>query len=936
MVRPTLSAGLVLLAVLSLPLGTTTRLDAQRRVEALDRGMVAVRTGPGSAFVGWRMLGTDPLDVAFNLYRSAEGGAAVKVNDEPLAAATSLSDVGADLSRAQAWFVRPIIAGVEQAASAAFHLGADAPVRNYLEIPLQVPAGGTTLDGVNYTYSPNDCSVGDLDGDGDYEIVVKWDPSNAKDNSQSGHTGNVYLDAYTLEGAHLWRIDLGVNIRAGAHYTQFQVYDLDGDGRAEIACRTAEGSRDGAGAFVADPSRFSGTRPAVDHAADRRNAGGYILGGPEFLTLFDGLTGAELASTNYDPPRHPDTLFPSTSQINALWGDGYGNRIDRFLAATAYLDGSRPSLIMCRGYYTRSVLAAYDWRDGQLTQRWVFDTNPGGVAGEFAAYRGQGYHSLSVADVDGDGRDEIIYGACAIDDDGRGLHNTGRGHGDALHVSDIDPSRPGLEAYGVHETPSLYGTAGSELRDASTGELIFGVSGEGTDVGRGVAMDIDPRHAGYEMWASRGGLRNSRGELITSSRPSPMNFGVWWDGDLLRELLDGVEISKWNWEDNSRPVLLAATDCSSNNGTKATPAFSADILGDWREEVIWRTTDNSRLRLYTTTIETTHRLATLMHDPQYRCAVAWQNTGYNQPPHPGFFLGEGMDLQGTRDIVTSAAPGPAPSARLDNLSVRTVGGSGADTLILGFVVAGAGTQDLLIRGVGPRLADFDVTGVMTDPSLTLYERVGENEMPRGGNDDWSSAENAAEIKAVSAAVWAFSLPDPGKDAAMLRSLTPGSYTAHVSAVDGVAGVALAEVYAVTNEPDIGLINASARARAGAGDQTLIAGFVIEGTDPMLVLVRGVGPRLTDFGVADVLADPQLSIHKRLPGNTSVMLASNRDWATSGATRETFARVFAFRLYADARDAALLLRLAPGQYTAHCTGSDAAGGVVLVEVYAMPE
>jgi len=912
--------------------------QAQKLVEPLGRGVVAVRTGSSSAFVGWRLLGTDPLDIAFNLYRSTDGGAAVRVNDDPLTGATSLTDTGADLTRANAWFVRPVIAGVEQAASAAWALPADAPTRGYLEIPLQVPAGGTTTETtpVAYTYSPNDCSVGDLDGDGEYELVVKWDPSNSKDNSQSGHTGNVFLDAYTLAGAHLWRIDLGPNIRAGAHYTQVQVYDLDGDGRAEIACRTAEGSRDGTGAFVADPAKFSGPRPDIDHAAVRRNAAGYILGGPEFLTIFDGLTGAELASIAYHPPRHPDTLFPTTAQINALWGDNYGNRIDRFLAATAYLDGRRPSLVMCRGYYTRSVIAAYDWRDGQLTQRWVFDTNPGGVAGEYAAYRGQGYHSLSIADVDGDGRDEIIYGACAIDDDGEGLHTTGLGHGDALHVSDLDPHRPGLEAYGVHETPALYGAHGSDMRDALTGEVIFGVSGEGTDVGRGVAMDIDPRHPGCEVWASRGGLRTSRGELITTSRPSPMNFGVWWDGDLLRELLDGVQISKWNWEDNSRPILLEAAGCAANNGTKATPALSADLLGDWREEVLWRTSDNTALRLYTTTIETTHRLATLMHDPQYRCAVAWQNTGYNQPPHPGFFLGEGMERPGTRDITTPTAAAPAPAARLANLSVRTVGGTGGETLILGFVAAGAGTQQVLVRGVGPRLAAFGVSGVMADPRLTLYQRVAAFEEIRAENDDWSGSPDATLIASTSAALHAFTLPDPAKDAALMHGLVPSSYTAHITAVDGVAGVALAEVYAVTHDPAIRLVNASARARAGNGDQTLIAGFVIQGTEPMLVLVRGIGPRLGELGVPEALADPHLAVHKRLPAGASVVVAGNQDWVVSGISQQTFARVFAFGLSPGARDAALLLRLSPGEYTAHCSPSDGASGIALIEVYAMPE
>jgi rhamnogalacturonan endolyase len=934
--RLVFSLGLALVAlVLAAPV-----VRAQKVMEPLGRGVVAVRTGTSSAFVGWRMLGTDPLDVAFNLYRSTDGAAAVKVNADPLTGATSLTDSAADGTRAHAWYVRPVIAGVEQAASAVFTLPANAPTRNYLQVPLQVPAGGTTPDAVAYTYSPNDCSVGDLDGDGEYEIVVKWDPSNAKDNSQSGHTGNVFLDAYTLAGAHLWRIDLGVNIRAGAHYTQFQVYDLDGDGRAEIACRTAEGSRGGNGAFVADPAKFSGTLPAVDHAADRRNSSGYILGGPEFLTIFDGRTGAELASANYYPQKHPDTPFPSTSQIEAVWGDNYGNRMDRFLAAVAYLDGRRPSLVMCRGYYTgrtaslpgRTAIAAWNWRDGQLTQVWTFDTLNSAVND---SYRGEGNHNLSVADVDADGRDEIVYGSCTIDDDGRGLYATGLHHGDALHVSDLDPRRPGLEAWACHEDVAGNGGLGLTMRDARTGAVLFSVPNT-TDTGRAVAIDIDPRHAGYECWGSVGGLYSASGTQISASRPSSINFACWWDGDLLREILDSNRIDKWDWNTGTVSRLLTATDCSSNNGSKSNPALSADLLGDWREEVIWRTTDNSALRIFTTTIETPHRLATLMHDPHYRTAVAWQNTAYNQPPHPGSFIGDGMDLTGTRDIVTSLAPAPASASRLANLSVRTVGGSGGDTLILGFVVEGAGSQDVLVRGVGPRLAAFNVAGVMADPTLTLYQRVGNNDEVRGANDDWSSSENAAAIASTSAALYAFSLPNPSKDAALLRALAPSSYTAHITAVDTVAGVALAEVYAVTNTPMIRLVNASARARAGTADQTLIAGFVIDGSAPMLVLVRGVGPRLTDFQVGGVLADPQLSVFKRLPNNASIMVASNSDWATSGLSRQTFARVAAFGLNPAARDAALLVRLSPGQYTAHCAAADGSSGIALIEVYAMPE
>ena len=355
------------------------------------------------------------------------------------------------------------------------------------------------------------------------------------------------------------------------------------------------------------------------------------------------------------------------------WGDNYGNRVDRFNATIAYLDGQRPSLVMARGYYTRSVLAAWNWRDGQFTNIWTFDTGHTGTPNPYADYRGQGNHNLSVGDVDGDGKDEIMYGACAIDDDGTGLFTTGLGHGDALHMSDMDPDRPGLEVFQPHECPSCYGPNAAEFRDGRTGALIFGVQASG-DIGRGLALDVDPRFRGYEMWASGGtggmytaqqstpnAVLGPRGVQIAANKPS-INFGVWWDGDLLRELLDGTSITKWNWLAGNTTSLLAPAGVSSNNGTKATPNLSGDIFGDWREEVIWRESGNSALRIYTTTTPTTNRIYTLMHDRQYREAIAWQNSGYNQPPHPSFFLGDGMAPPPTPNIVTSLSTLLGPAA----------------------------------------------------------------------------------------------------------------------------------------------------------------------------------------------------------------------------------------------------------------------------------
>ncbi|MET8122103.1 cellulose binding domain-containing protein [Micromonospora sp. NPDC005291] len=576
------------------------------QMEDLDRGLISVRSGSGN-LVSWRLLGTETSGVAFNLYRGS-----TRVNASPITGATNYLDSGA--AAGSAYTVRAVVGGAEQAASApALEFGA-----GYLDVPLQVPAGGSTPSGESYTYSASDASVGDLNGDGSYEIVLKWEPSNAKDNSQSGYTGPVYVDAYTLTGTRLWRVDLGRNIRAGAHYTQFQVYDYDGDGRAEVAMKTADGTRSGTGQLIGSSS------------ADHRNSSGYVLAGPEYLTMFDGRTGAVLSTVNYDPPR--GTV--------SSWGDSYGNRVDRFLAGTAYLDGQRPSLIMARGYYTRAVIAAWDFRNGTLTKRWTFDSNASGNG----AAAGQGNHQLSVADVDGDGRQEIVYGAATIDDNGRLLYSTGNGHGDALHVGDLDPGRAGLEVFKVDEDASK---PSSWFADARTGQILWSTPASG-DNGRGVSADIWAGSPGAESWSSAvAGLANTRGQNI-GRKPSSANFLAWWDGDPMRELLDGTKIDKYGTGGETR--LLTGSSVASNNGTKSTPALSGDILGDWREEVIWRTTDSRALRIYSTPTPTSTRIHTLMHDPQYRVAVAWQNTAYNQPPHPGFFIGDQMASPPTPNI----------------------------------------------------------------------------------------------------------------------------------------------------------------------------------------------------------------------------------------------------------------------------------------------
>lgn len=573
--------------------------------ERLGRGVIAIRENPSTVAVSWRYLSSDPMNESFDIYRNGE-----KINNHPLKDATFFQDAYTGTES-----VLYTVKAREGKTESTYQLPANAP-SGYLNIPLNRPEDGTTPLGQNYFYTPNDASIGDVDGDGEYEIILKWDPSNAHDNSHDGYTGEVYVDCYKLSGKLLWRINLGRNIRAGAHYTQFMVFDFDGDGKAEVVMKTADGTVDGTGKVIGDAQ------------ADYRSEQGRILTGPEYLTVFNGLTGEAMQTIDYVPER--GNLMD--------WGDSRGNRSDRFLACVAYLDGIHPSVVMCRGYYTRTVLAAFDWDGKELKQRWVFDSNNPGCED----YAGQGNHNLRVGDVDGDGCDEIIYGSCAIDHNGKGLYTTKMGHGDAIHLTHFDPSRKGLQVWDCHENKR----DGSTYRDAATGEILFQIK-DSTDVGRCMAADIDPTQPGVEMWSvASGGIRNVKGEVVKDRvRGLSCNMAVWWDGDLLRELLDRNRISKYNWEKGICERIAIFEGTLSNNGTKANPCLQGDIVGDWREEVLMRTTDNTALRLYVSTIPTDYRFHTFLEDPIYRISIATQNVAYNQPTQPGFYFGP--ELQGT-------------------------------------------------------------------------------------------------------------------------------------------------------------------------------------------------------------------------------------------------------------------------------------------------
>ena len=589
--------------------------------EKLSRGLIGIPTEDGM-YLSWRMTLEDAAGLQFDLYRSSGGGAEVKLNKEPIDRTSDFLDRTVDYTVDNRWTLKATTGEV------ATWTRLKGEKRNpYLSIPVCKPEDGE-IAGESFTYTANDCSVGDLDGDGEYEIILKWSPSNSKRPPQRGFTGNTYLDAYKMDGRRLWRIDLGPNVRSGAATTNFLVFDFDGDGCAEICCKTGDGTVDGLGHRIGDAQ-------ADWRTWDKKSPTyGKIVNGPEYLTVFEGRTGKELDSKEYIPTRYP---LDGWGGVGGNCGnDNTGGRSDRFTAGVAFLDGKTPSPIMVRGWYGRTVVAAWTFTNGALKHTWTFDS----AAPGWEAYSGMGNHSVTVADFDGDGCDEICVGAMTVDHDGKGLFTTGLRHGDALHAGRFIPSRQGMQVFGVHENEGdneiVKRTPAVAMFDGATGEIIW-QDGLGQDAGRGVAADIDPRYDGAECWCNIGGLRRGdTGEIICNRKPDSCNFTIYWDADPLAELLDHVSISKWNWNAESTDLLLKAEGVVSNNGTKGNPCLSGDILGDWREEVIWPSEDQTELRIYSTTIPAVDRRATWMNDRQYRLAIAWQNVAYNQPPHPSF------------------------------------------------------------------------------------------------------------------------------------------------------------------------------------------------------------------------------------------------------------------------------------------------------------
>ena len=657
---------------------TPQYMEEARQMEALDRGLIASYSSDTNAsavrgvYLSWRLLGDESLEnQAFDIYRGDSSGNNFQlIHTTEADGATNYIDTRGTQSNTYKVVKsgEPADGEADYAVPTTNYTASDRYVTGngysepnsytYVDIPIsrpdpvERPGDGKT----SYYYSDsseggaNDASVGDLDGDGDYELILKWDPTDSLDSASSNYTGNVYIDAYQIDpsngGEYMWRIDLGQNVTAGAHYTQFIVYDFNGDGYAEVAMQTAPGSyaitSTGEKIYVTEAGDTEEIQSA-DNSAVNLGSSGKSKGknlGPEYYTIFDGETGEPLYTTDAIP------LVESS-----YWGDSNYNKAMRYLAGVAYLDGIHPSLIMCRGYYNRAMIRAYTFDGEALSLQWEYNSSGSGLYA-------QGNHNLSIADIDNDGKDEIVYGSACLDDDGRTvMGNTGFGHGDALHVNDFN--NDGIqEAFSVKEKKEGYPTNAADFRVPADGTSIWGKGASG-DTGRGVMDNIDDAYASERpnalalAWSSshdkvfdlNGNELNAK--PATTSR-GMTNFLAYWDGDLGRELLDDNQLAKYDAGSGTTTRFYFNTDgslpASSNNYTKQTPSLVADIWGDWREEIIMpinkeQSTGQAYIRIFTSTIPTEYRLATLMHDSQYRCAVAWQNVAYNQPPHTSYYIG---------------------------------------------------------------------------------------------------------------------------------------------------------------------------------------------------------------------------------------------------------------------------------------------------------
>ena len=646
-----------------------------RQMEKLDRGLIAIKTD-GGVYLSWRLFdnednifGSADKNVSFNVYRDGK-----KISEVATKTNYVDSTIGTNYS------VAPVINGVEGEKCNPV----TAYNNSYFDIPLLKPDDETIYDPSNnklatYSFFPADCSTGDVDGDGEYEIIVKW-TSHERDVGTPAYSGTVHLAAYKLDGTKLWKndIELGKNVYSSAHTLQFLVYDFDGDGKSEVICQTSLGSKDGQGKYVSNAAQTDEEIKAItdkeNSTADYRSSSGVITKGEEFLTVFNGETGAAM-----------DTIsLPTTrgSENGVDYGDDFGNRSNRFVSDIAYLDGEKPYAIYLRGYYfgrngkQRTSIAGISWDGTALSPTYRFDTQKGQEGYYDGAYQyvGNGNHNCTVADVDNDGKDEFITGALCMevndDNEFRPKWCTYLQHGDALHIGNYDPTHTGFEFFTVHEDSGTNSLSGNDITldfgmsviDAETGNIMFH-EGASADTGRGVMANVG---AGgyYQIWSAKNSARQSNGGTdfttatsLTGRNTPSMNFRIFWDGDLYDNLLDGANITDWNGRNMSNIFSARNYDCVSINGTKANPSLQADLFGDWREEVVYPTTNGMALRVFSTTDTTDYKIKTLMQDPVYRSGVAAEQTAYNQPPHVGFYMGkEVFDTRTLTSIAVTTQP----------------------------------------------------------------------------------------------------------------------------------------------------------------------------------------------------------------------------------------------------------------------------------------
>lgn len=607
-----------LLATSALALLVSMGANAQRFTDKLDRGLVAVKTTKG-VYCSWRIQADEYYDVKYNLYRDG-----TKVNAEPLDVSNFTDTSGSESSQ---YTVKAVLNGVEQQASKA----ATVFLSNYKEIKIKHDAS------LKATYEPNDACCADVDGDGEVEILMKF--TNLEESAQRYPKNGPTIDGvetkeYSMlaclkqDGTVLWWVNCGPNMGDFQNNEQNIVgYDWDMDGKAEVVMRLEEGSTvhmaDGTTYTIGANGKNGSSWTNYREPKASGSVEWFTHYGKEFLWYCEGATGKPYQCIEFPLKRLED----GETDLKAAWGDGYGHRSSKYFFGAPYLDGKHPSIFLGRGIYTRHKFIAYDVdpKTHDLKVRWKWTNNQPG-----SPWYGQGYHNYIVADVDWDGRDEIVWGSMVIDDNGMGLSTTGLGHGDAQHIGDFNPYIHGQEMFACNEdNPS------NNYRDATTSKIYYRKT-DTNDDGRCLAGNFyndfpgAVGHSAHDTPIST--VTNEH--VSTNTNGLCMNFRIYWDGDLLEECFNNTEVTK-----PGVGTIATFLGAYSNNGTKATPCYQGDIFGDWREEVIERTADNN-IRIYTTNEPTKWRNYSLWYDHQYRNGMVWQPCGYNQPPHVSYFLGE--------------------------------------------------------------------------------------------------------------------------------------------------------------------------------------------------------------------------------------------------------------------------------------------------------